>query len=161
MSIARDIVMFNVIHVHLHQSLPFHLPPTESAAHVVEDLLPGVSYVFRVSAMNEVGMGPRSKPSGPLTITNEPGKCAHSEISIVLQRGLLLSFLAYPDYDSDSPSIDEVRMKMTSFDFEYSQGEEIGRYTPLPSHARTHTHTLYMVTHLYMYCANNMLLLCL
>ena len=39
--------------------------------------------------------------------------------------------LASIDYDSDSPSFEEVRMKMTSFNFEYSLGAEIGRYAGL------------------------------
>ena len=37
----------------------------EAAAHVVDDLLPGVPYIFRVSAINEVC----SDPSEPVTIS--------------------------------------------------------------------------------------------
>lgn len=76
----------------------------ESTAHVVEDLLPSISYLFRASAINEVGIGPYSKPSEPVTIPTEPG------------------------YDSDSPSVlEEVRIKTTSFKLEYTCGPEIAR----------------------------------
>ncbi len=77
----------------------------DSTAHVVEDLLPSVSYIFRVSAVNEAGYGPHSKPSDPVTIPNEPG------------------------YDSDSPSLlEEVRVKTTPFKLEYTLGPEISRW---------------------------------
>ena len=73
----------------------------EAAAHVVDDLLPGVPYMFRVSAINEVGIGPCSDPSEPVTIEMDQA------------------------YDSDSPSFDQVRMKMTPFDLKYDMGEEM------------------------------------
>ena len=73
----------------------------EGAAHVVDDLLPGVAYIFRVSAVNEVGAGPASEPSEPVTI----------------DAGL--------EYDSDSPVLDQIRIKKTTFDLEYQQDEEI------------------------------------
>ena len=77
---------------------------TESAAHVVEDLLPSVSYVFRVSAVNEVGVGAHSKPSAPVLLLNEP------------------------EYDSDSPSLlDDIRIKTSPFKMEYIFGREIAR----------------------------------
>ena len=73
----------------------------DSTAHVVEDLVPGVTYLFRVSAVNEVGVGLASKPSGSVAIVRER------------------------EYDSDSPSPDEVRLKMSSFEIEYERGEDI------------------------------------
>lgn len=45
-----------------------------STAHVVENLERGVTYMFRVCAMNEIGCGLFSQPSPPLTITDEPGE---------------------------------------------------------------------------------------
>lgn len=74
----------------------------ESTAHVVEDLIPGLTYIFRVAAINEIGIGPYSKPS-PLVV-------------LVTDTAL----------DGDSPAMD-VRLKNTSFDLEYELGEEIGR----------------------------------
>lgn len=76
----------------------------EGAAHVVDDLLPGMTYTFRVSAINEVGAGPVSHPSSPITIETAP------------------------TYDSDSPARDLVRVKKLSFDLEYEAGEELHRY---------------------------------
>ena len=73
----------------------------ESAAHVADDLLPAVPYVFRVSAINEVGTGPCSDPSEPVTID-----------------------LDQP-YDSDSPAYDQVRMKLSPFELEYEALEEL------------------------------------
>ena len=73
----------------------------DSTAHVVEDLVPGVTYLFRVSAVNEVGVGAASKPSGSVAIVRER------------------------EYDSDSPCPDEVRLKLSSFEIEYERGEEI------------------------------------
>ena len=75
----------------------------EGAAHVADDLLPGVSYVFRVSASNEVGTGPPSDPSEPVTID------------------------ANLEYDSDSPSLDRVRLKRVPFNMEYQQEEQLYR----------------------------------
>ncbi len=75
----------------------------EGAAHVVDDLLPGIAYIFRVSAINAVGMGACSDPSEPVTIDLDQA------------------------YDSDSPSYDQVRMKLSPFELEYNLGEEIYR----------------------------------
>lgn len=72
----------------------------EGAAHVVDDLLPDVAYVFRVSASNAVGIGPTSDPSEPVTIE---------------------------DYDSDSPTVGQVQLKTTPFHLEYQLGEEIAK----------------------------------
>ena len=72
----------------------------EGAAHVVDDLLPDVTYVFRVSASNAVGTGPTSNPSEPITIE---------------------------DYDSDSPTLGLVQLKTTPFSLEYQLGEEIAK----------------------------------
>ena len=44
-----------------------------SAAHVVDHLLPGMSYVFRVAAVNLIGSSLFSKPSSPIYITTESG----------------------------------------------------------------------------------------
>lgn len=46
----------------------------EAAAHVVEDLLPGKSYLFRVASMNVIGASQFSKPSSPILITNDEGR---------------------------------------------------------------------------------------
>jgi len=73
----------------------------ESAAHVVDDLLPSVPYIFRVSAINEVGAGPCSDPCEPVTIN-----------------------LDQP-YVSDSPTYDQVRVKLSPFELEYEVLEEI------------------------------------
>ena len=73
----------------------------EGAAHVVEDLLPGVTYIFRVSAVNQVGTGPASDPSEPVTIDTSK------------------------DYDSDSPTLDQARLKRLPFDMEYQELAEI------------------------------------
>ena len=74
----------------------------ESTAHVVEDLIPGLTYIFRVTAINEIGMSPYSKPSAPVVLVADTA------------------------LDGDSPSMD-VRLKNTAFDLEYELGEEIGR----------------------------------
>ena len=68
---------------------------------MVDDLLPGVPYIFRVSAINKVGIGLCSDPSEPVTIEIDQA------------------------YDSDSPSFDQVWMKITPFDLEYDMGEEM------------------------------------
>lgn len=73
----------------------------EGAAHVIDDLLPGVTYTFRVSASNEVGSGPPSDPSEPVTIDTNL------------------------EYDSDSPTLDKVRLKKVPFALEYQQEEDI------------------------------------
>ena len=85
----------------------------EGAAHVIDDLLPGVAYIFRVSAINEVGTGPASEPSEPVTI----------------DVGL--------EYDSDSPTVEEVRVKRTPFSLEYQEeeGEEATIYKYVICHA--------------------------
>lgn len=75
----------------------------EGAAHVIDDLLPGVTYTFRVSASNAVGTGPPSDPSDPVTID------------------------ANPEYDSDSPTLDRVRLKRVPFALEYQEEGEIQR----------------------------------
>ncbi len=75
----------------------------EGAAHVVDDLLPGVAYIFRVSAINEVGTGPASEPSEPVTI----------ETSL--------------EYDSESPTHERSRIKTSAFELEYKIEEEIWR----------------------------------
>lgn len=72
----------------------------EGAAHVVDDLLPDVAYVFRVSASNAVGTGTTSDPSEPVTIE---------------------------DYNSDSPTLGQVQLKATPFNLEYQLGEEIAK----------------------------------
>lgn len=73
----------------------------EGAAHVVDDLLPRVTYVFKVSATNEVGRGPFSELSEPVTIDDNL------------------------EYDSDSPTLDQVHFKRLQFDLEYQEEEEI------------------------------------
>ena len=45
----------------------------EPAAYVVEGLLPNVPYLFRVAAVNSIGMSPFSKPSPPITMATETG----------------------------------------------------------------------------------------
>lgn len=74
----------------------------EGAAHVVDDLLPGVAYTFKVSAINEVGAGPSSEASEAITI--EPG----------LQ------------YEPDSPTWQHT-IKMVPFQQVYEVNEEISR----------------------------------
>lgn len=44
-----------------------------SAAHVVDKLLPEVSYQFRVTAVNGIGRSVTSKPSIPLSVSTETG----------------------------------------------------------------------------------------
>ena len=44
-----------------------------TAAHVVEDLLPGKSYLFRVASANAIGMSLFSKPSLPVVVTVDEG----------------------------------------------------------------------------------------
>ena len=44
-----------------------------STAHVVDDLLPGNSYQFRVAAVNAIGRSQFSKPSGIVSVDN-PGE---------------------------------------------------------------------------------------
>ena len=73
----------------------------DGAAHVLDDLLPGVAYIFRVSAVNEVGVSPYSEPSEPVTIDMNH------------------------EYDSDSPTAEQVRMKISAFELEYETNEEI------------------------------------
>ena len=75
----------------------------EGAAHVIDDLLPGVTYTFRVSASNEVGTGPSSDPSEPVTIDTTQ------------------------EYDSDSPTLDKIRLKSIPFALEYQEEGEIYR----------------------------------
>ena len=75
----------------------------EGTAHVVDDLLPGVTYIFRVSAINDVGMGHVSEPSEPVTIENNQ------------------------EYDSDSPMFERIRMKTSPYDLEYQSEEELSR----------------------------------
>ena len=75
----------------------------ESTAHVVEDLIPGLTYIFRVAAINEIGIGPYSKPSAPVVLVTDT------------------------TLDGDSPAMD-VRLKNTAFDLEYELGEELGRW---------------------------------
>ena len=76
----------------------------DSTAQVLEDLIPGVAYVFRVSAVNEVGISPYSMPSPPMTISRDH------------------------QYDSDSTGMEEVELKVTPFEFEYEMGQLISRY---------------------------------
>ena len=45
-----------------------------SAAHVVDGLLPDVSYSFRVTAVNGIGRGTTSKPSPPLSVSADAGE---------------------------------------------------------------------------------------
>lgn len=75
----------------------------DSTAQVLEDLIPGVAYVFRVSAVNVVGVSPYSVPSPPVTISHDH------------------------QYDSDSTGIEEVELKVTPFEFEYEMGQLISR----------------------------------
>jgi len=44
-----------------------------STAHVVDDLLPGNSYQFRVAAVNVIGNSQFSKPSSIVTVASDPG----------------------------------------------------------------------------------------
>ena len=44
-----------------------------STAHVVDDLLPGSSYQFRVAAVNAIGNSQFSKPSAIVTVASDPG----------------------------------------------------------------------------------------
>ena len=53
-----------------------------STAHVVEGLLPGVPYVFRVAAGNKIGYGSFSKPSPPVTMTVDRGGCGHPLVGV-------------------------------------------------------------------------------
>lgn len=45
-----------------------------ASAHVVEHLLPGKTYVFRVASVNALGLSPFSKSSSPVLISVEEGK---------------------------------------------------------------------------------------
>lgn len=45
-----------------------------TAAHVIEGLLPGKSYLFRVASANIIGQSPFSKPSLPVIVTTDEGK---------------------------------------------------------------------------------------
>lgn len=45
-----------------------------SSAHVVDDLLPGMTYVFRVTAVNGLGASAYSRPSPPVFLSTEEGK---------------------------------------------------------------------------------------
>ena len=76
----------------------------DSTAHVVEDLIPGVAYIFRVSACNEVGVGRHSNPSEPVSIVAEK------------------------EYDSDSPTSEQAVLKTTPIEFEYDLREELTRW---------------------------------
>ncbi len=69
----------------------------------------GVSHVFAVSAVNEVGAGGHSITAGPVKL------------------------FATQDVEVDG-SNDIIRLKMRSFEQDYERGEEIWRYT-----AHTHT----------------------
>ena len=75
----------------------------DSTAHVVEELIPGATYIFRVFSVNEVGVSVSSKPSRPVTMVKDR------------------------DYDSDSPSPAEVTLKITPIEFEYEINEELWR----------------------------------
>ena len=84
----------------------------DSTAQVLEDLIPGVAYVFRVSAVNEVGVSPYSLPSPPMTISHDH------------------------QYDSDSTGMEEVELKVTPFEFEYEMGQLVSRWVTHGSHLR-------------------------
>lgn len=75
----------------------------DSTAHVLEDLIPGMAYVFRVAAVNEIGTSPYSGPSQPMTMSHDH------------------------QYDSDSTGVEEVELKTTPFEFEYEMGQLISR----------------------------------
>lgn len=75
----------------------------DSTAQVLEDLIPGVAYIFRVSAVNEIGISPYSMPSPPMTISHDH------------------------QYDSDSTGMEEVELKVSPFEFEYEMGQLISR----------------------------------
>ena len=62
-----------------------------------------MTYLFRVAAVNEIGISPHSKPSATVVIAMDSA------------------------LNCNSPAMD-VRMKRTSFDLEYTSREEIGRY---------------------------------
>ena len=55
----------------------------EPAAYVVEGLLPNVPYLFRVAAVNTIGMSPFSKPSPPITMATETGVPTNHNILLV------------------------------------------------------------------------------
>ena len=76
---------------------------SDITAHVMENLVPGVSHVFRVAAANQVGMGGHSKVTGPVAV------------------------VSLQDSETDS-NCDEVRLKMRSFELDYEKGQEIWRY---------------------------------
>ena len=46
----------------------------EGMAHVINCLLPSASYVFRVAAVNCIGVSQFSKPSQPIVIADEAGE---------------------------------------------------------------------------------------
>ena len=73
-------------------------------AHVVEGLVTGATYLFRVCAANEVGVGKYSKPTETVAIVKE----VENE-----SEGLV--------------EVDEEQLKKGSFEIEYEMGEEIYR----------------------------------
>lgn len=75
----------------------------DSTAHVLEDLIPGMAYMFRVAAVNEIGISPYSGPSQPMIMSHDH------------------------QYDSDSTGVEEVELKTTPFEFEYEMGQLISR----------------------------------
>ncbi|XP_019854768.1 PREDICTED: myosin light chain kinase, smooth muscle-like isoform X1 [Amphimedon queenslandica] len=76
----------------------------DGAAYVVDDLLPGKSYLFRVSSTNVIGTSQFSKPSSPILITND-------------------------DYSppGSSPLVTDLQVRSSDFNLEYEIINEIGR----------------------------------
>jgi serine/threonine protein kinase len=77
------------------------------AAHVVEGLPTGQSYLFRVASGNAIGLSPFSKPSHPILMSTSDDTCTSSE----------------------SSAVSDVKKMHFSEDFnmEYELGAEIGR----------------------------------
>ena len=72
-------------------------------AHVVEGLVAGATYLFRVCATNEVGMGKYSKSTETVALAKEV------------------------EAESEGVEVDEEQLKKGSFEIEYEMGEEICR----------------------------------
>ena len=70
----------------------------EGLSYVVDNLLPDVAYVFSVSAVNEIGAGPSSQPTEPISIR------------------------MYDEYESDSPMSKMTQMKVSGLELEHETG---------------------------------------